>query len=226
MRRKKWGSPKRGGLSRKGRLLLFALSLIITIIMLEIKISPILEEAAQIKAHSLAISAMEKAVLTILDANPEYQNYQNLISMEKDNEGKIAVMIPNTMRLNSLVSDVIIAIEADLDKLNNLQISLPLGILTGSQLLAGFGPKIDLPFSGIGSPTLMIKDQFEEAGINQTRHRIWLEIESEILITAPFIEQKFKVATDLLLAESVIIGPIPDTYLNVGLSDIWGATSR
>ncbi len=220
MRRKKWGNPKKAGLSRKGRLILFALSLILTLIMFEIKISPILEEAAQLKAHSLAISTMEKAVLAILDANPDYQNYQNLISMEKDNEGKVAVMIPNTMRLNALVSDVIIAIEEDLNQLNNLQISLPLGVLTGSQLLAGFGPKIDLPFSGLGSPNLMIKDQFEAAGINQTRHRIWLEIESEILITAPFIEQKFNVSTDLLLAESVIIGPIPDTYLNVGLNDI------
>lgn len=213
-RRGLWGRRRIGGY---WRLLFVLIGIIALLIALDLHLAPVVDGLARQKAHSSAVAAMEQAVRQTLEKHPEYQDYQQLMYVEKDANGHVALMIPNTMRLNAIVSDALLDVEQRWAALQKQDISIPLGTLSGSRVLSGLGPDIRLSFSAAHAPSLSVKDEFISAGINQTRHRIWLDMSGEILISAPFSKDKVHVSSSMLLAESVIVGPIPETYLNFAL---------
>lgn len=216
-RRSRWGSRRRKGASRGVKLLFILIGLIALMIVMDRQLAPIVEGLARQQAHSSALAAMEQAVQQTLSEHPEYQDYQQLMILEKDNNGHVAVMIPNTMRLNEIVSTAMLDVDQRWSELSRQDVRMPLGTLSGSKVLAGLGPEIKLNFSAAHAPSLTLKDEFIAAGINQTRHRIWLDMSGDILISAPFSREKVNVSSTMLLAESVIVGPIPETYLNFSL---------
>lgn len=204
-------------MGRGGRLLIVICLLIGLLMFAEKQLAPVLDALAVQQAHSTALVALEAAVQQTLALHPEYHDYQQLITLEKDSNGHVAVMIPNTMRLNELVSDTLLDVDQKWAALQRQYVSIPIGTLSGSRVLAGLGPDIHLRFSAFAAPTLSLKDEFTSAGINQTQHRIWLDISAEIQVSAPFRREKVDVTSSILLAESLIVGPIPETYVNFAL---------
>jgi sporulation protein YunB len=104
-------------------------------------------------------------------------NYQDLIFVQKDSQGRIVLMQPNIVRINQLVSDTTLYINNNLKELEKKEFSIPLGQVLGSQLLANYGPHINVKILPIGTVKTIVSDNFVEAGINQTRHRLYLNIE-------------------------------------------------
>jgi sporulation protein YunB len=215
-RRGRWRANSRR-ISRGWRLIIALGAFAALLIFTESRLAPLVEELAVQKAHSAALSALETAVRRIMACHPEYHDYQQLMTLEKDSSGHVAVMIPNTMRLNELVSDIMLDVERGWSELTRQEISIPVGALSGSRVLSGLGPDLKLYFATAAAPTLSLKDEFISAGINQTRHRIWLDISGEVLIAAPLRREKVDICSSVLLAESVIVGPIPETYVNIDL---------
>ena len=190
--------------------LLLAVSLLALTLTATARMRPLLESLATTRVSNTVNRIISEAV------NEAIQNgdisYERLISLEKDNEGKITAVHSNMAAFNRLQSQILDIILAKIDQVSARELSIPIGTLTGSALLAGRGPRIRVRMESVGSSTARFNNQFESAGINQTKHQIILEVEVSVAILLPGFTTATKVSTAVTVAETVIVGAVPDTY--------------
>lgn len=142
-------------------------------------------------------------------------DYDRMISFEKDNEGKITAVKSNMPEFNRLQSAILEEVLNRIDQVSSHDLSIPLGSLTGSNLLAGRGPLITVRMQSIGSSRADLKNEFVSAGINQTKHQINLEVIVDIDILVPWGTESTQVVTEVLIADTIVVGRVPDTYLSM-----------
>lgn len=142
-------------------------------------------------------------------------DYDRMISFEKDNEGKITAVKSNMPEFNRLQSAILEEVLNRIDQVSSHDLSIPLGSLTGSNLLAGRGPLITVRMQSIGSSRADLKNEFVSAGINQTKHQINLEVIVDIDILVPWGTESTQVITEVLIADTIVVGRVPDTYLSM-----------
>ena len=99
-----------------------------------------------------------------------------------------------------------------LTEVSTSELEIPLGTLTGSALLAGRGPRLFVRMQAVGSANAVFRNQFTSAGINQTRHQIFLDVDVYMSILLPGMKTSTKVTNEIAVAETVIVGSVPDTY--------------
>ena len=190
--------------------LLLAVSLLALTLTATARMRPLLESLATTRVSNTVNRIIFEAV------NEAIQNgdisYERLISLEKDNEGKITAVHSNMAAFNRLQSQILDIILAKIDQVSARELSIPIGTLTGSALLAGRGPRIRVRMESVGSSTARFNNKFESAGINQTEHQIILEVEVSVAILLPGFTTATKVSTAVTVAETVIVGAVPDTY--------------
>ena len=112
------------------------------------------------------------------------------------------------------MSDVTIKIQEDLNKTENSSFYINVGSLTGSRFLMAKGPSIKINMNTIGTIETGLKSEFTSSGINQTLHRIYLQVKCEVSILTPFHTIGEEITNEILLTEAVIIGTTPNTYYN------------
>ena len=95
------------------------------------------------------------------------------------------------------------------------QILIPLGSISGNEVLSNLGPKIPIQINPTGVVTTEFRSEFEAAGINQTLHRIYLYTVCRINIITPYRILSNEVSSEVIVAESIIVGPVPDSYYNL-----------
>ena len=190
--------------------LVLAVSLLALTLTATARMRPLLESLATTRVSNTVNRIISEAV------NEAIQNgdisYERLISLEKDNEGKITAVHSNMAAFNRLQSRILDIILAKIDQVSARELSIPIGTLTGSALLAGRGPRIRVRMESVGSSTARFNNRFESAGINQTKHQIILEVEVSVAILLPGFTTATKVSTAVTVAETVIVGAVPDTY--------------
>ena len=106
--------------------------------------------------------------------------------------------------------------ETYIEKMGEQDVKIPIGTLSGSPLLAGKGFKVTIRVLPLGSVKCQFVSEFETAGINQTRHKIYLDVVATISIVLPTSQSIVKTNTPVLVSESIIVGKVPDTYLTAG----------
>lgn len=179
---------------------------------MEKKLRPAILSIAQIKADLLATDAVNRA---ILEEVAHGILYQDLISIKQDNSGKIIMAQINTMEINRLMAKTTIATQNALKDIGKEPIKIPLGEVLDSYLLAAYGPDIPVKLIPIGRVNTSLIDSFEEAGINQVRHKIYLDVFTEIRIVIPFISDEIEVHTTIPLADTIYPGEVPETVINL-----------
>ena len=135
-----------------------------------------------------------------------------LITFEKDSSGKVSALrsnMPEFNRLQSLISDAVLD---RLSEMTSSDLAIPLGSLTGSNLLAGRGPYIHVRTQSVGSATAKLRNALTAAGINQTKHQVLLDVEVYVTVLLPGFATSVKVNNELCVAETVIVGNVPQTY--------------
>lgn len=120
----------------------------------------------------------------------------------------------NIISINEIISDIPIKIQEELNKKENSKFNISMGSFTGSRILSGRGPQVEIKMSTIGNLDTDLRSEFIDAGINQTLHKIYLQIDCKVVILTPFKTIEEKIANQVLLSEAVIIGTTPDTYYN------------
>jgi sporulation protein YunB len=176
----------------------------------------ILKSMAEATMRSITTVAVNDAIYYTLSDN---LRYEELVSVERDESGNILAISSNSLQINRIARDAAYMSQQNLDKMSEAGIEVPLGALTGVEALAGFGPKMNLKIIPISNVECKFVSEFEEAGINQTKHSIYLEIVADISIILPSGTSNFASLTQVLICESVLVGKVPDTYLQ---SDIFG----
>ena len=98
-------------------------------------------------------------------------------------------------------------------------VKVPIGVFTGIEFLAGFGPDVTFKIIPVGSVSCDFRSSFVSAGLNQTLHSIYMDVTATVSVVMPSRTQEISVPTQVLICESVVVGEIPDAYLN---GDIFG----
>ncbi|MBQ5927503.1 MAG: sporulation protein YunB [Clostridia bacterium] len=143
--------------------------------------------------------------------------YEDLVEVEYTEEGHIASVSANALKINRIARDTASISQSNLKNLSLNGIPIPLGALTGIEAFAGLGPRIHIRIIPVSSVRCVFTSDFNSVGINQTRHSIYLNVITDISIVMPSKTEKFAVTTDILIAECVLVGKIPDTYLQTDL---------
>lgn len=138
--------------------------------------------------------------------------YDELITFQKDQNGAITAFQSNMAAFNRLQADISGDVLQRLGEVSDTELSIPLGTLTGSALLAGRGPRLPVRMQTIGSCSAHFENAFDHAGINQTTHSILLYVDVSVTILLPGFSTFTKVSNSFSVAETVIVGAVPDSY--------------
>ena len=146
--------------------------------------------------------------------------YDDLVQISRDKEDEIIAVAANPLKINKIARDVASISQSNLKNLSLNGIPIPLGALTGIEAFTGLGPSIHFRIIPVSSVSCGFSSVFESVGINQTKHSIYLNVIADISIVMPSRTENFAVKTDILIGESIIVGTVPDVYLQ---SDIFGS---
>lgn len=145
--------------------------------------------------------------------------YEDLVTITRNEQGDIVAFEANPLKINKIARDTASISQSNLKNLSLNGIPVPLGALTGIEAFAGLGPSIHFRIIPVSSVSCAFSSAFESVGINQTKHSIYLNVIADISIVMPSKTKNFAVTTQILVGEYVIVGTVPDTYLQ---SDIFG----
>lgn len=174
-------------------------------------IEPIIDKQCITMAKSIATKVSnEQATIVMAD-----YKYTDLMNVTRDDNGDIKMISANVITVNKIISDIPILIQEELNKSEHNKFYIKLGSFTGSKLLAGRGPDVEIRMSAIGNVETDLKSEFSQSGINQTLHRVYLEVRCNVIILTPFNSIEQQIVNQVLLAEGVIVGNIPDAYYNL-----------
>ena len=174
-------------------------------------ILPIFDNICRDRAKAMAtIISNEQATLVMKE-----HEYDELFTIERDNDGNINMIKSNVGPINEIISDVAVKIQNEIDNKDRGNIKIALGSFTGVRLLSGKGPQVPIRIYSIGNVETDLKSEFTAQGINQTLHRVYLQVVCEVSIVTPYDNITEKISNQVLLVENVIIGKIPNTYYNL-----------
>ena len=145
--------------------------------------------------------------------------YEDLVTIERDSLGNVVSVAANPLKINKIARDTASISQSNLKSLSLNGIPIPLGALTGIEAFAGLGPQIPFRIIPVSSVACDFSSAFESVGINQTKHSIYLNVIADISIVMPSRTENFAVVTEILVGEYVIVGNVPDTFLQ---SDLFG----
>ena len=168
----------------------------------------IAEARATVTATQIINNVIHDKVARVVDP-------QTLVIVSFDSRGRVALIRPNTMEFNRLAADTTIKVQEALQSITEERIQIPFGQVLGSQLLASLGPKITVTVIPIGTVQVKVFDKFEQAGINQTRHMVYLMATTQIRIVVPLVSKSIDVNTQVPIAEYVVVGEVPSTYVQI-----------
>ena len=204
--------------SRK-KLIFFAV-IIISIFLMSIffsyVVNPIIINTIELKSKSMTTQAINSAIADVLDGTITYNDLVNIVTNEI---GDVELIQANTLKVNMLSKDIARSTETKLDTFGQSGIKIPLGTFTGMTFLVGKGPSLKLSTMPIGAVTCAFESMFESAGINQTAHRIYLNVTADVGVVLPFTTRKLRTSQVVMVSENIIIGKIPDVYLETSVLD-------
>ncbi|HHV97900.1 MAG TPA: sporulation protein YunB [Clostridiaceae bacterium] len=139
-------------------------------------------------------------------------SYNELVTISKNEYGEIEAITTNTREINILSSRIATDIQKKLNSKDKIFVKVPLGSLLGKTILYNTGPGIYFYITQNGAVETNFISEFTDAGINQTKHRLLLEIKTDILIKTAFIKNTCNIITTVPIAETIIVGKVPAIY--------------
>ncbi len=152
---------------------------------------------------------------TALDIYSKDFDYKDMIITEKDNEGNITILRADTVKLNYLSAKLVLASNNKIGELEEVGLKVPLGYMTKSLVFYNLGPKINVDMTQIGNITSSYESVFESAGINQTRHKIYLNVNMKMKLIVPLKSREVEIASQIPIAETIIVGKVPNTAIDL-----------
>ena len=181
------------------------------------KMLPIIKVTCENYAKAIGVNITEETVNELI----KDVNYEKLMTINYNEEGKIIAVSANVVELNKLSSNIAYKIQERLSRLDKVTVKIPIGELLGLSIFAGYGPDINIKIVPMGNVETKFNSEFTSEGINQTKHTINMNVENTITIIAPFIGSTVKCNRTVTACETVIIGDIPSTYYNIqGLENV------
>ncbi|MGX8710667.1 sporulation protein YunB [Clostridium sp. KNHs216] len=183
------------------------------IILIDSHFRPIIKSITTNQARIQSIDTINNAVTEELTQNGV--TYQDLVSVERDSTGKILAITTQMVKMNQLKSAIIANVQKKIGNNGHMDTGVPLGTLTGNELLHGWGPEVPLRLTLSGNVNADFKSSFESAGINQTKHQIVLNVHTSVYSFLPGFDTTTEVDTNVPVAETIIVGDVPQVVANI-----------
>lgn len=174
-------------------------------------IEPIFASMCEEKAKAVATIISNEQSTIMMN---KYQ-YEDLFTIEKDEKGNVVIIKSNVVPMNNLISDLTGNIQNEFDNVEKTKIKIPFGSLTGMYWLSGMGPDIPIQVRIIGNVETDVRSEFTHQGINQTLHRVYVNLVCRMNILTPVQNFEREIVNQVIIAEHVIIGNIPESYYNL-----------
>lgn len=185
---------------------LFAIMLIYSYYILERNIKPTILAMSEINARLIATQAINEAVNNKIGSN----SFNHLIDFETDNNGRISLIQANIVQMNKLAAETSMEIQKEIKEIGITDLKIPISNIFGSQVFANVGPKISVNIQPAGTVNVDFFTDFEEAGINQTRLKIYLTVKTDVQIIVPLASNKVDVTTHIPVSETIIVGDVSE----------------
>ena len=198
------------------RALLLLLLLLALFLLIDRNFRPLVFSLAEARSAAMASQVLSGA---LAEAIEDGVTYEDLMNVKMDQSGQVALLSANTMAMNRLATR---AGDAALRRLNNMsseRVTVPLGAVLGTTLFSGSGPGVPVSIVPIGSIFTDFATEFEACGINQTRHKVYLQVTANIRIVIPTGAKTTQVSANMLVAESIIVGRVPEGFVGYDLTE-------
>lgn len=182
-------------------------------LLVDIRIRPIIEQTAAYRSKVLATRIINDAICTQLE--DEYFDYDNLVTITYNTDNTISSIESNMVNINRIKAKITKSVNNELSCIDEHDLSISLGTVSGFEMFYNQGPLIPVKVQPQGYVETTLISSFESAGINQTLHRIIVEIKTDISAIIPGYTSSTTVETQFVMAETVIVGSVPTTYTHV-----------
>ncbi len=141
--------------------------------------------------------------------------YEDMIAVRTDSAGRVTMLQANAVRMNELATLTAIEAQKRLQSADAQSVSIPLGAALGIPFLSVLGPQIPVRIVPVSAVSAAFSTEFESAGINQSRHKIFLSLHAQARLVIPGGAKQVDLKGQVLIAESIIVGEVPQSYVNV-----------
>lgn len=174
----------------------------------------VLRELAQTQVKNTSSDLTNDALTELLKGNEVA--YDRIVYFEKDLNGKITAMKTNIMEVNRLKTRILELVNDRILALDTMDLGIPIGSLLLPEVFAGKGLPIPVHILSIRNSDAGFESKFQQAGINQTLHRLLMDVTVDVSILVLGQTESFSVTSQVVVAETVIVGDVPDTFFNSG----------
>ena len=181
-------------------------------LVLENNLSQVILDMAYADAYALAVKVINSAVADVMNSGV---TYDDLIKVHLNDKGQVTMLQANTIEMNGLATRTALQAQEKLQDAKNQIINIPLGAAFGINFLAGSGPSIPVKILPVGAVSTQFVTEFESAGINQTRHKIFLSAKTTVRLVIPTGSKQVDLNSSISIAESIIVGDVPDSFVDV-----------
>lgn len=176
-------------------------------------VRPMVTEMAKAQVSNAVTRIVDTAVNDTLAE--EAVAYDDMVTLQKDSAGRITALTSNSTEMNRLRSEIMRDILTQVEALDTADLGVPLGNLTGLSSLSGKGPLLPVGVLSLGTPEATFTNVFTDAGINQTYHRVMLDVTVDVTLLIPGGTVDAAVSAQVCVAETVLVGEVPQTYLQL-----------
>lgn len=186
---------------------------LLVIAALDSALRPAVTTLAQAKTENVVTGIINDAVTETLSA--EAVAYQDLVTLERDSSGQVALLSTNSAKMNALRTQILQMVLDKVDSLDSRALGIPLGSITGLSTASDWGPDLPVQVLAAATPTAEFRNVFTSEGINQTLHQVMLDVQVEITLLIPGGKTETQVSAEVCVAETLLLGQVPDTYLEL-----------
>ena len=188
--------------------------LLVAFFMLRSKYRLVIEDLAQTQVKNTTSDLTNDAIAKQIASGDI--RYDRIVFFEKDLDGRITALKTNMSEVNRLKTDILNIINDEILALDHSDIGIPLGSLFFPEILSGKGPAIPVNILSIRNSDATFVSHFSQAGINQTLHRLNMEVSIDVAVLVLGQTSSFTMNSEVVVAETVIVGDVPQTYLQTG----------
>ena len=184
-------------------------------------IGPNMEETARIKAAAIVSRTVNRSLAEELE---KQKKEGNLFTEQRNSKGELEMVQADSVKINLLMSQLAMNIQEEFSRSGRESFPVSFGTLIGSRVLSQSKPDMTITVVPLSVSSMDFRTEFETQGINQTKYKIYVILECRVKMLAPFSAEIFKVKNTVLVAETVILGTVPDSYVQVPKESILDAT--
>lgn len=170
---------------------------------------PYLDVVSKGKAVSMVTEVVNETVNNVISKNASSNAF---VFISRDEKGGINSIETDTLMLNNFSAEISKSVNEKLARMESEKITIPFGSLFGNSILSGSGPDLFIKIRPQGNVITSFESQFLNAGINQIKHAIYLNVKVHVSIVAPFLSTKTETTITIPIAETVIVGNVPAIY--------------